>query len=89
MFDKFIEKILANDDKFIIFYSEWCRYCTDAIQLLKTKEKYDSWDKVATLGVWDVFGMDLLHNNTQLFKNCKGIPKENMAACFIKRSDFL
>ena len=39
MFDKFIEKIILNSDKFIIFYSDWCRYSTDAIKLLKTKHQ--------------------------------------------------
>ena len=39
MFDKFIEKILTNDDKFIIYYSDWCRYSTDAIKLLKSQQQ--------------------------------------------------
>jgi len=36
MVDKYTSKIIANDDKFIIFYSEWCRYSMEAIKLLKT-----------------------------------------------------
>ena len=39
MTDKCINKITNNKDKFIIFFSEWCRYSMDAIDLLK-QNKY-------------------------------------------------
>lgn len=37
--DKFIDKILTNNDKYILFYSDWCRYSTDALNLLKEKKQ--------------------------------------------------
>ena len=35
--DKYTKKILDNDDKFIVFYSDWCGYSMTAINLLKEK----------------------------------------------------
>jgi len=39
MSDKFSRKVLENNDKFIIFYSDWCRFSMDAIELLKKSGK--------------------------------------------------
>lgn len=41
MCDKITAKIkqYANDDIFIIFYSDYCGYCKNAIEMLKTKNK--------------------------------------------------
>lgn len=39
MSDKFSRKVLENSDKFIIFYSDWCRFSMDAIELLKKSGK--------------------------------------------------
>ena len=33
--DKHTMKILDNDDKFVIFYSDWCGYSISALNLLK------------------------------------------------------
>ena len=33
--DKYTTKILDNDDKFVVFYSEWCGYSKSAVDLLK------------------------------------------------------
>jgi len=33
--DKYTKKILENKDKYIIFYSDWCGYCENALKLLK------------------------------------------------------
>ena len=35
MTDKYTTKILENNDIFIIFYSDWCGYCSKSIDLLK------------------------------------------------------
>ena len=37
--DKCTKKIIDNDDKYVIFYSDWCRYSMDAIGLLKDNKK--------------------------------------------------
>lgn len=39
MSDIFAKKIIKNNDKFIIFYSEWCTYSKNALALLKDKKK--------------------------------------------------
>lgn len=35
MKDKIIKAILENEDKYVIFYSNWCGYSMNAIELLK------------------------------------------------------
>ena len=35
--EKIMEKIINNKNHYIIFYSEWCGYSINAIQLLKDK----------------------------------------------------
>ena len=38
-------KVLENIDKYIIFYSKWCKYSMDALNLLKKKKvSYKSYD---------------------------------------------
>ena len=39
MTNKIIKKILDNSDKFVIFYSNWCGYSMNAVDLLKLKDK--------------------------------------------------
>jgi len=33
--DKYTRKVLKNNDKYVIFYSDWCGYCETAIDILK------------------------------------------------------
>lgn len=35
--DKYTKKVLENQDKYVIFYSEWCGYSKKAVELLKNK----------------------------------------------------
>lgn len=35
MTDKYTAKILENNDIFVIFYSDWCGYCSKSIDFLK------------------------------------------------------
>lgn len=37
MIDKYTKKVIDNQDKYVIFYSEWCGYSQKAIELLKEK----------------------------------------------------
>ena len=51
MSNKFVDKILKNNDKYIIFYSDWCTYSNDAIALLnKANVPYKGY-KIENLGV--------------------------------------
>jgi glutaredoxin len=36
--DKYTNKILENDDKYIVFYSDWCGYSMKAINTLLEKK---------------------------------------------------
>ena len=35
--NSYIEKVTTNKDKYIIFYSEWCKWSQKALDLLRTK----------------------------------------------------
>lgn len=39
MVNSIINKIITNNDKFVVFYSDWCMYSLNAIKLLKTKNR--------------------------------------------------
>lgn len=38
MIDKYTKKILTNNDKYVIFYSEWCGYSMKAVKLLENNK---------------------------------------------------
>ena len=38
MSDKIIDKIVSNNNKYIIFYSKWCGYSMKALDLLRLKK---------------------------------------------------
>ena len=50
MINKVVKKIFNNDDKFTIFYSEWCPWSMKAVDLLKEKKVEFKGYKIENVG---------------------------------------
>lgn len=87
MTNRFVQAVLNNKDRYVIFYSEWCRYSNDALDLLRSNDiKYKRYiiDDIKNIGGVPELGAKFMEDTSLEFD-----PKHTTRPIVFKFGKFL